>query len=268
MRLGCLLSAVLCGLVLVGCDRGEAPKEAPAPEATSAEASSPATPTADPAWEPACPKHGGRWDAAQGCVIDEATPQATQHLLIPVQWDSSFPELQKAADAVVADIRAKFREEVQSAGAPPTGKPWALNVTFDAYQGRSVHPSDGVRFSISESLGGYHPRFVFRTLSFDRITKAPITIQALLADPAVALPKISALVRADLRAQLGGVGTEFVDNGTDPEAGNFKNFALDNESLVFWFEPYTVAAYAEGPMESRIPLAQLRDVVKPEYLPA
>ncbi|AMW21459.1 RsiV family protein [Mycobacteroides chelonae] len=270
MRLGNLLIAVLCGIVLVGCDRGEAPTDAPAQESTSASASAAATPTAtvDPAGEPACPKHGGRWDAAQGCVIDEVTPQATQHLLIPVQWDSSFPELQKATDELVADIRANFRKSVERAGAPPEGKPWALQVSFEAYQGKGVHPSDSVRFSISESLGGYHPGFAFRTLAFDRVTKQPITIGSLVIDPATALPKIAALVRADLRAQLGGVGTEFVDTGTVPEPGNFTELSLDGDALLFSFEPYRVAAYAEGPMQSRLALSELRDVVKPEYLPA
>ncbi|MFD6195879.1 RsiV family protein [Mycobacteriaceae bacterium NPDC060252] len=274
MRFGNLLiaslTAVVCGIVLVGCDRGEAPRGTPTQEPSSASEPAATTPTAtiDPAAASACPKHGGRWDATQGCVIDEATPQATQHLLIPVQWDASFPELQKAVDELVADIRTKFRQSVERAGAPPEGKPWALNVTFDAYQGKGVHPADGVRFSISESLGGYHPGFAFRTVTFDRTTKQAITLGSLLIDLAAALPKISALVRSDLRAQLGGVGTEFVDTGTVPEAGNFKNLSLDGDALLFSFEPYQVAAYAEGPMQSRVALSALRDVVKPEYLPA
>ncbi len=270
MRLGYLLTAVLCGVVLVGCDRAEAPRETSAPESTSASESATASPPArvDPSGEAACPKHGGRWDAAQGCVIDDATPQATQHLVIPVQWDSSFPELQRAVDDTVADVRANFRKSVERAGAPPAGKPWALQVSFETYQGKGVHPSDSVRFSISESLGGYHPGFAFRTLAFDRTTKQPITVDTLLFDPVAALPKIAALVRSDLRAQRGGIGTEFVDTGTDPEPGNFKDLSLDGDALLFSFEPYRVASYAEGPMQSRVALSELRDVVKPEYLPA
>ncbi|MBA0045891.1 RsiV family protein [Mycobacteroides sp. LB1] len=272
MRLWYLLLAVACGVVLVGCDKGEAPRAAPAQESTSlATPTSSAVPTATvdaAAAQSACPKHGGRWDAEEGCVIDEVTPQATQHLLIPVQWDSSFPELQKAVDAMVADIRANFRGSLERAGAPPEGKPWALKVTFDAYQGKGLHPSDGVRFTVTEALGGYHPRFAYRTLVFDRTTKQAVSFGALLIDPATALPKISALVRADLRARLRGVGTEFVDTGTAPEEGNFQDFALDGDELVFWFEPYQVASYADGPIESRSPLSTLRGVVKPEYLPA
>ncbi|MGH3725574.1 MAG: RsiV family protein [Mycobacterium sp.] len=264
-RSGYLVSAVVCGVVLAGCSKADTPAVAPVPAPSGAITT---TAVANPADQAACPKHGGRWDSAEGCVIDEVTPQATQRLLVPVQWDSSFPELQKAADETVADIRAHFRKSVERAGAPPEGKPWALKVTFDAYQGRGSHPSDGVRFSISESLGGYHPGFAFRTLSYDRITRQAITVETLLSDPTASLPKLSELVRADLRAQLGGVGTEFVDTGTVPEAGNFRNFSLDGDALIFSFEPYTVAAYAEGPMQSRLPFSELRDVVKPEYLPA
>lgn len=267
MRLGYLLIAAACGIVLVGCDSGEAPRDVSAAESTSSTTATP-PPAVDQSGAAACPKHGGRWDAAQGCVVDETTPQSTQHLVIPVQWDSSFPELQRAVDDTVADIRANFRESVERAGAPPEGKPWALQVSFEAYLGKGVHPSDSVRFSISESLGGYHPGFAFRTLAFDRTTKQSITLDTLLIDPAAALAKISALVRTDLRAQLGGVGTEFVDTGTVPEPGNFKDFSLDGAALLFSFEPYRVAAYAEGPMQSRVALSELRDVVKPEYLPA
>lgn len=269
MRLGYLLIAVVCGVVLVGCDRGETPRETASPESAAATTTTSASAAiADPGAEAVCPKHGGRWDPAQGCVIDEATPQATQHLVVPVQWDSSFPELQQAVDDTVANIRAGFRKSAERAGAPPDGKPWALQVSFEAYQGKGEHPSDSVRFSISESLGGYHPGFAFRTLAFDRTTKQAITLDTLLIDPAAALPQIAALVRSDLRAQLGGVGTEFVDTGTAPEPGNFQYFTLDGDALLFSFEPYRVAAYAEGPMQSRIALSELHDVVKPEYLPS
>ncbi|MBB4852931.1 hypothetical protein HNP40_000297 [Mycobacteroides chelonae] len=267
MRLGYLLIVAVCGIVLVGCDSGEAPRDAPAAESTSSTTFTP-TPAVDQSWAAACPKHGGRWDAAQGCVVDETTPQSTQHLVIPVQWDSSFPELQRAVDDTVAGIRANFRKSLGRAGAPPEGKPWTLQVSFEAYQGKGVHPSDSVRFSISESLGGYHPVFAFRTLAFDRSTTQSITLNTLLIDPAATLAKISALVRTDLRAQLGGVGIEFVDTGTAPEPGNFADFSLDGDALLFSFEPYRVAAYAEGPMQSRVALSELRDVVKPEYLPA
>ncbi|SKQ93156.1 putative secreted protein [Mycobacteroides abscessus subsp. massiliense] len=268
MRVGYLLIAAVCGVVLAGCGRGEVPPETAVPESADATTTAAPAVTADPGAQAACPKHGGRWDAGQGCVIDEATPQATQHLVVPVQWDSSFPELQQAVDGTVADIRANFRKSVERAGAPPEGKPWALQVSFETYQGKGTHPSDSVRFSISESLGGYHPGFAFRTLAFDRTSRQAITLDTLLIDPATALPKISALVRTDLRAQLGGVGAEFVDTGTVPEPGNFKDFSLDGDALLFSFEPYRVAAYAEGPMQSRIALSELRDVVKPEYLPA
>lgn len=89
-----------------------------------------------------------------------------------------------------------------------------------------------MRFSISESLGGYHPGFAFRTLAFDRTSRQAITLDTLLIDPATALPKISALVRTDLQAQLGGVGAEFVDTGTVPEPGNFKDFAGRRRAAV------------------------------------
>lgn len=252
---------IVACVVLVGCGGGRSGQTvSPAPTSASSVSS--------PDAEAACPGHGGRWDSGKGCVLAEETPKSVQHLLVPVQWTSSFPELQTAVDAAVTGIRNNFRESALRAWPSADGKPYSLDMTFDAYQGGGAHPVDSVRLTVTESLGGYHPQLSYRTISFDRVTKRSLTIETLLVDAANGMSTIATQARDDLHGRLSEEDTAFVDQGTSPDAANFHSFVLDGDSVVFFFEPYQVAPYAAGPQQSRLALSALRDVVKPEYIPA
>ena len=55
------------------------------------------------------------------------------------------------------------------------------------------------------------------------------------------------------RLSYGGNGTEakkartdWIAEGTIPEAGNYQTFTYDGKTLTVYFEPYTVAPYSEG----------------------
>lgn len=78
---------------------------------------------------------------------------------------------------------------------------------------------------------------------------------------------LAPLVRDDLSAQLGDMtDAEWIAMGTDPaEPFNYRSWALTNDALVIYFDPYQVAAYAAGPQVVSIPLADIADVLAPPF---
>jgi len=70
----------------------------------------------------------------------------------------------------------------------------------------------------------------------------------------VPLDVISKLAQEDLKKQLGDMADpgmlEAGTTATTPD--NYKNWALTPNSLVFFFDPYQVAAYAAGPQKVEI----------------
>ncbi len=76
---------------------------------------------------------------------------------------------------------------------------------------------------------------------------------------------LSNLCRIELYKKLGGGDSFIVIAGT-----NFSNpktpprFAFDKSGMVFYFDPYEVASYAEGPQELRLSYGRLRSLFSPK----
>jgi hypothetical protein len=82
------------------------------------------------------------------------------------------------------------------------------------------------------------------------------------------LKRLSDVSRAQLTKTLGeDVNTEYLNQGTTPEEANFENFTITGDALVLIFPPYQVGPYALGTQTVSIPLVELKDVLKPVYLP-
>ena len=80
------------------------------------------------------------------------------------------------------------------------------------------------------------------------------------------LARISQLVTADLDKRLlgpdGPSDKDWIARGADAHWENFQAFVLLPDALEIEFPPYAVAAYADGPQTSRVPLAKLKDVMR------
>ena len=55
--------------------------------------------------------------------------------------------------------------------------------------------------------------------------------------------------------------------GAGPLPENYQDWLLTPDALVFIFEPYQVAAYAAGPQRVTILLADLQDILAPQFAP-
>jgi hypothetical protein len=195
------------------------------------------------------------------------------------------PGLAKALSAYTEAERAELMEAVEAFGNDKPSAPYELSLAFEQVVDTPdivAVAADGSRYT-----GGAHgqpliARFVWLPRQDTRLTAA-----ALIPD-AAGWQAVSDYVREHLhtavvnradedelapvdRAALIKSTFRMIDEGTEPEAGNFSEFlpVLDAAgriaALRFVFPPYQVGPYADGTQTVDVPAALLLPHVAPAY---
>ncbi len=128
-------------------------------------------------------------------------------------------------------------------------------------------------YTTYEDTFGAHGNTFFKTFTFDTDPSTssgragePLSLADVFLPGSSYLETLSGLARAQLPGVIGsGMSAQMLDNGTTAEDKNFAAFFFDNKDFVILFAPYAVAPYAAGPQTLRIPVAQLANILKPEY---
>lgn len=120
-----------------------------------------------------------------------------------------------------------------------------------------------VQYGVYVYSGGAHGNHFSKTLTINLQTGNPVHLDELLK-PGFLKP-LSHLVREELRkdARLAeNPNDEWFINGTAPTADNYKNVVLKSNGLLVQFDPYEIAAFAQGDFEVLIPYSAFRDWIK------
>jgi uncharacterized protein YecT (DUF1311 family) len=169
--------------------------------------------------------------------------------------------LKDYANRSVADFRTMSPD--RSAGEHA----YTLDTKFD------VARNDGKIFAVVFSLyldtGGVHPNADYKTFNFTLPNGQEVLLPEIV-DGQPGIARISRLAVARLTRDIGtGDGAmsdaEWIGRGAGPYADNFRNFVWLSDKLHILFPPYQVAAYAAGPQEVSIPLAQLKGVIRLDW---
>lgn len=155
-------------------------------------------------------------------------------------------------------------EDIQMMGFSD-GRKESLVIEYEEKSGASTV---SYVYSIYLDTLGAHPNAFFRTFTFDQKTGASLAIGDLFTPRSDYLKRLSAITRFELDKSLGEFAdVDYINQGTTAEALNFQSFAIESNALVIIFPPYQVAPYAAGIQKVSIPLSQLKDILKPAYLP-
>ncbi len=144
--------------------------------------------------------------------------------------------------------------------------PWSLDIGYEVF--RHSDSIMSLQFSESVYTGGAHPNLLFKTFTLNLETQQVLGIEDIFQPESSPLTILYPLVQSDLEAQMqemfGGdveIASDWIADGTGEDPYNYRNFVLTEESLIFYFEPYQVAAYAAGPFTVEIPLVNLQDIL-------
>ena len=100
--------------------------------------------------------------------------------------------------------------------------------------------------------GGAHGETLLDSITYDKALKKEVSITEASG---LSIKDIATQCKDYFMAHLnyGGNGaeaqkarTDWIAEGTIPEAGNYQTFTYDGKKLTVYFEPYTVAPYSEG----------------------
>ncbi len=127
----------------------------------------------------------------------------------------------------------------------------------------------GVVFTEFTDSGGAHPNTNQAAFNFLLPDGAQVFLPEIV-DGKRGIARISQLAVADLIGTIGSGAEPLSDkdtiaSGAAPLADNFKVFVWLPRGLHIHFPAYQVASYAAGPQEVTIPLARLRDVIRPDW---
>ncbi len=124
----------------------------------------------------------------------------------------------------------------------------------------------GIKFEIYTFTGGAHGNTRIVTLNFDLKSNRRLALSDLFAIGTTFLDTLSAISKGILKLQLGEYGQDdWIAKGAGPEPENFQRFLIGRDSLVFFFEQYTVAPYAAGVQRVSIQLQRLSELLNPEF---
>ena len=100
--------------------------------------------------------------------------------------------------------------------------------------------------------GGAHGETLLDSITYDKALKKEVSITEASG---LSIKDIATQCKDYFTKRLnyGGNGaeaqkarTDWIAEGTIPEAGNYRTFTYDGKTLTVYFEPYTVAPYSEG----------------------
>lgn len=179
--------------------------------------------------------------------------------------------MESFVDETIADFKKQGNfanltpEDIQLMGLSEDRKE-ALTITYEEKPGDATVT---YTFTLFLDTLGAHPNTFYRTFTFDRSTGAELKIQDLFLPKSDYLKRLSAIAEFELSKSLGDfTDIDYIRQGVTADALNFQSYAIDGKNLILIFPPYQVAPYAAGTQTVTVPLSQLKDILKPEYLPS
>ncbi len=164
-------------------------------------------------------------------------------------------------------LMARFLSDYAAfkAAQPTSAQTWFIE--RKAFVLRSTPSLLSLSFSERSYLGGAHGLATVHYLNLDPVTGAKKVLTDLLVEGA--LPEAIALAESRFREVRGvAEGTTLKDAGFTFENDTFvlsDNFALRDDGLAFYYNPYDVAPYALGPTEIVLSPDEARPLLKPAY---
>jgi hypothetical protein len=108
-----------------------------------------------------------------------------------------------------------------------------------------------VVFTMWQNVGGVHPQTWYNSFNWDLGKKAPITFDTLFKPGTKPLDVIYPAVEQYLQKQQGMIDGIPPSVGLDP--AKYQNFALTDDSLIFFFSQGDVLPEAAGALQVTVP---------------
>lgn len=184
----------------------------------------------------------------------------------PVFDDVSEGALNEAVSSHVKKSHKAFVDEIRKAADPSFQVENMYDVDVDVMV---YMPGQFVSLVSTTYVftGGAHGMTQYSTLNLRLMPQGPpqpVKLADLFTSQDAALATISGYCLTDLKKQKAGFVVDGMVDSLDWEA--LRHFSLSPSGILFLFEPYAVAPYAEGTFDVVVPYDALAGVLKPDAL--
>ncbi len=210
------------------------------------------------AQEDACYTKNGNWiPDTQKCELSAGVHVTADYPLEMAQ----YPEAAQVIDAYIADQQKTFiASYTPDYSLPSYANDWTMNISNEMYQF-----SDDIRsvlFSVGYYTGGAHPNSGYNSFTFDVAQGKQLALEDVFLNGQIPWDTLSSLVQADLNTRLTDMSdAATIEMGTGTNPDNYKSWVVTPDALIFFFDPYQVAAYAAGPQQVEIPFVALHTLL-------
>jgi hypothetical protein len=205
------------------------------------------TGTSTAAAQSACPDLGGAVGPDGTCTVHSANSTYTLDITFP----NDYPD-QQALTAYLTQARDGFVNVSEMPGS--YNLPYELDAKGSGYHsGSPTAGTQSVVFTMWQNVGGLHPQTWYKSFNWDLAKKAPITFDTLFKPGTKPLDVIYPAVEQFLQKQQGMIDGVPASVGLD--SSKYQNFALTDDSLIFFFSQGEIVAESAGPVEASVPRA-------------
>jgi hypothetical protein len=213
--------------------------------------------------EDACYAKNGNWNAElQKCEMQSGI---VVNVTYPLELVGSGVA-EQTVDTFLTEAQTQFLASyAPDLSLPAYANYWSMNIDYELYSFSANLMT--VKLNIATYTGGAHGNLTFQTFTFDLAQQREIILADLFVEGVNPLATVAPLAQQNVLDQLGeGADPQWVQQGTSEDPLNYQSFALTPDSLLFFFPPYQVTAYAYGSITVAIPLLTISPFLKPEFV--
>lgn len=213
--------------------------------------------------EDLCYQKGGVWNAdTQKCAMETGVKVSIDY---PLELAPFVTADQFVAQWLQDQQQGFISSYTYVPEMPAYTNAWDMSISYEWFS----HASDtiSVLFSIGFYTGSAHPNMDYHSFTFNQADQRELTLAEVFRDGQIPWTDISIMVQEDLKAKLGGESADmaWIEQGTGTNPDNYKNWVITEDSLIFYFPPYQVTAYAAGPQQTQIPFVALHTLLAPPF---
>lgn len=199
-------------------------------------------------------------EAPPGLAVGAISEAIESFLLRPLREDAETKTPTQLMESFLDDYRA-FRER-----EPRSAQHWFLERKAFVLTNRPSVLSLSLREN--SYLGGAHGITTLQFVNLDPRSGTPLALDDVIDDGAA--PELLALAEARFRKVRNlEEGASLAEAGFQFPSGQFEltpNFALGEDGLTFYYNPYEIAPYALGPTEIVLGYDEIRELLDPKFL--
>jgi hypothetical protein len=197
----------------------------------------------------ACVDLGGTVGQDQICRVHATNSTYTLDMSFPNDYPDQAP-----LTAYLTQARDGFVNVAEMPGS--YNLPYQLDAKGTGYRsGSPTGETRSVVFTMWQNVGGVHPQTYYQAFNWDLAKQAPITFDTLFKPGTEPLDVISPEVNRYLQKEQGMIDSIPPTEGLDPT--KYQNFALTDDSIIFFFSQGEMFAESAGPVEVKVPRASV-----------